>query len=68
MCGEICLNEGDITPGLEAFEMAGKRPTKEMLRECGEICLIERRVDDARKAFVAAQKIDEGEDEDVCKS
>ncbi len=49
---------GNLNSGMEAYELAGKTPTKEMLRECGEICLIERRVDDARKAFVAAQKID----------
>ncbi len=59
ICGSKCLGEGKTTPGLEAYRMANKTPTKEMLRACGEMCLIGKRHDDARKAFVAAQKIEE---------
>jgi hypothetical protein len=36
------MNSGVRSDGLEAYELPGKTPTKEMLRECGEICLIER--------------------------
>jgi hypothetical protein len=34
-----------------------------MLRVCGEICLLEKRHDEARKALVASQKIDEIKEE-----
>lgn len=56
-CGNVCLNTGQITPGLEAYKMANMTPTRELLRICGEACLLEKRTDDARKSFVAAQKV-----------
>jgi hypothetical protein len=63
VCGNKCFNTGQTTPGLEAYELANKTPTKEILRVCGEICLIEKRIDEARKALVASQKIEENKDE-----
>ena len=57
-CGNVCFNIGQVTPGLEAYALAKRTPTKELLRACGEVCLLEKRTDDARKSFVAAQKID----------
>ena len=59
ICGNVCFNIGMITPGLEAYKLANKTPAKEILRICGEACLLEKRTDDARKAFVAAQKVEE---------
>ncbi len=63
ICGDKCFNTGQTTPGLEAYQLANKTPTKEQLRVCGEICLIEKRIDEARKALVASQKIDEMKEE-----
>ena len=65
ICGNFCFNIGQITPGLEAYALARRTPTKELLRACGEACLLEKRTDDARKSFVAAQKIDETLDRDI---
>src|SRR5659263_683300 len=59
ICGNMCFNIGQITPGLLAYKLANKTPAKEILRICGEACLLEKRTDDARKAFVAAQKVEE---------
>jgi len=59
ICGNACFNIGHVTPGLDAYKLANKNPSKEMLRICGEACLLEQRNDDARKAFVAAQKVEE---------
>jgi predicted Zn-ribbon and HTH transcriptional regulator len=58
-CGNRCFHEGWTTSGLEAYELASMTPTKEMLRACGEVCLLGKNFEEARKAFVAAQKIDE---------
>jgi hypothetical protein len=65
ICGNFCFNIGQITPGLEAYALAKRTPTKELLRACGETCLLEKRTDDARKSFVAAQKIDEMKNRDI---
>jgi hypothetical protein len=65
ICGNVCFNIGQITPGLEAYALAKRAPTKEILRACGEACLLEKRTDDARKSFVAAQKIDEMKTKDI---
>jgi len=59
ICGKKCFEVGLPTQGLEAYEMAKKTPTKEMVRACGEKCLLERRNEEARIAFVAAQKIED---------
>ena len=65
ICGNFCFNIGQITPGLEAYALAKRTPAKELLRACGEACLLEKRTDDARKSFVAAQKIDETKNRDI---
>jgi len=59
ICGNKCFKSGWTTSGLEAFELAKKTPTKEILRECAEICHIGKNNDEARRALVAAQKIEE---------
>ncbi len=59
ICGDRCLKSGWTTYGLEAYELAGKTPSREMLRECAEICLLSKNIDEARKALVAAQKIED---------
>ncbi len=59
VCGNRCFNSGWTTSGLEAYELAKKTPTKEMLRACAEICLMGKNIDEARRALVAAQKIED---------
>jgi len=56
ICGNMCFNKGQITPGLEAYKLANKIPTKEILRICGEVCLLEKRTDDARKLLWQRRK------------
>ena len=59
VCGNKCFNTGQTTHGLEAYELAKKAPTKEILRTCAEICHIGKNIEEARKAIIAAQKIEE---------
>ena len=59
LCGNKCFNTGQTTHGLEAYELAKKTPTKEILRSCAEICHIGKNIEEARKAIIAAQKIED---------